>query len=248
MGWDGLVRPRLRNGFKYIGPCGFGDGPLRRRKIHDGRRRIRESSREMGRRGLVRPRHRDGFKDIGPCGFGDVLLRRGRVHDGRRSPRKFHRELEERRMVGPGRDKWLGNEPSEINLAVSGSNLWAGGYFSTAGGVSANNIAKWDGTAWSALGTGMNASLLRSRSWAELLREWDFHGGRAESARTGSRNGTVPRGARSARRISAVRRAGGLGHRPLRGGPIQDGRAGSPRSRVAKWDGTAWSALGIGIE
>jgi hypothetical protein len=41
-------------------------------------------------------------------------------------------------------------------LAVSGSTLYAGGYFNTAGGVTAHNIAKWDGSAWSGLGSGMS--------------------------------------------------------------------------------------------
>ena len=41
-------------------------------------------------------------------------------------------------------------------LVVSGTNLYAGGYFTTAGGVTANFIAKWDGSSWSALGSGMN--------------------------------------------------------------------------------------------
>ena len=39
---------------------------------------------------------------------------------------------------------------------MSGTNLYAGGYFTTAGGVTANDIAKWDGSAWSALGSGMD--------------------------------------------------------------------------------------------
>jgi len=42
-------------------------------------------------------------------------------------------------------------------LAVSGTGLWAGGYFTAAGGVPANGIAKWDGSAWSALGSGVGA-------------------------------------------------------------------------------------------
>jgi hypothetical protein len=42
-------------------------------------------------------------------------------------------------------------------LAVSGSDLYAGGYFTTAGGSAATNIAKWDGSSWSALGSGMNS-------------------------------------------------------------------------------------------
>src|SRR3989442_6025759 len=40
--------------------------------------------------------------------------------------------------------------------AVSGSNLYAGGGFTNAGGVSANHISKWNGSAWSALGLGMD--------------------------------------------------------------------------------------------
>jgi hypothetical protein len=45
-----------------------------------------------------------------------------------------------------------------IALAVSGSDLYAGGVFTTAGGVNANYIAKWDGSAWSALGSGIAGS------------------------------------------------------------------------------------------
>jgi len=41
-------------------------------------------------------------------------------------------------------------------LAFDGTNLYAGGLFTTAGGVTVNNIAKWNGTIWSALGTGMD--------------------------------------------------------------------------------------------
>jgi len=45
-------------------------------------------------------------------------------------------------------------------LAVVGSDLYAGGQFTTAGGVPANRIAKWDGSSWSALGSGMNSTVL----------------------------------------------------------------------------------------
>jgi hypothetical protein len=41
-------------------------------------------------------------------------------------------------------------------LAMSGNTLYAGGYFTTAGGIAATNIAQWDGSSWSALGSGMN--------------------------------------------------------------------------------------------
>src|ERR1039458_1494505 len=48
-----------------------------------------------------------------------------------------------------------GSSTSVGALAVSGTNLYVGGFFDTAGGGMAYNIAKWDGSAWSALGWGM---------------------------------------------------------------------------------------------
>ena len=44
-------------------------------------------------------------------------------------------------------------------LAVSGTNVYAGGDFTTAGGNAANYIAKWNGSAWSTLGSGMNGNV-----------------------------------------------------------------------------------------
>ena len=44
------------------------------------------------------------------------------------------------------------------SLASNGDYLYAGGYFETAGGVSAIKVARWDDQAWSALGSGINGS------------------------------------------------------------------------------------------
>ena len=44
-------------------------------------------------------------------------------------------------------------------LAVSGSDLYAAGRFMTAGGSPATRIAKWNGSSWSALGSGMDLSV-----------------------------------------------------------------------------------------
>lgn len=41
-------------------------------------------------------------------------------------------------------------------LAVDGGSLYAGGDFTTAGGASASYIARWNGSDWSPLGSGMN--------------------------------------------------------------------------------------------
>ena len=52
-------------------------------------------------------------------------------------------------------------------LAADGAgNLYAGGSFTAAGGVSANDVAKWDGTAWTPLGSGIGGvSSPRSTPW-----------------------------------------------------------------------------------
>jgi len=51
-------------------------------------------------------------------------------------------------------DGAIGHFYSVSALAVSGSNLYVGGQFINAAGIStADNIAEWNGTAWSALGS-----------------------------------------------------------------------------------------------
>src|SRR5262245_10444890 len=50
-----------------------------------------------------------------------------------------------------------GVTPGAVNaIAISGSNVYVGGTFNAAGDISVNYIAKWDGTTWSTLGSGMN--------------------------------------------------------------------------------------------
>jgi len=41
----------------------------------------------------------------------------------------------------------------------NGQDLYAGGYFTTAGGSPASRIARWDGSTWSTLGSGMNEAV-----------------------------------------------------------------------------------------
>ena len=50
-----------------------------------------------------------------------------------------------------------GNETSIWGLAFGpNGSLYAGGYFEIVGGVEANNIARWDGSEWHSLGSGMD--------------------------------------------------------------------------------------------
>ncbi|MGC3956910.1 MAG: hypothetical protein QM813_02755 [Verrucomicrobiota bacterium] len=47
------------------------------------------------------------------------------------------------------------NQAGVYSLLTDGTNLFAGGNFSSAGGSSATNIARWDGTSWHSLGDGL---------------------------------------------------------------------------------------------
>ncbi len=57
-----------------------------------------------------------------------------------------------------------GANPSVHSLAVfddgNGAALYVGGWFATAGGVPAQNIARWDGTGWSAVGGGVTPTVV----------------------------------------------------------------------------------------
>jgi hypothetical protein len=57
-------------------------------------------------------------------------------------------------------------------FAASGANLYAGGDFITAGGTSANYIARWDGSSWSPLGSGLNSPV-----WALAISRNDLYVG-----------------------------------------------------------------------
>jgi outer membrane protein assembly factor BamB len=58
---------------------------------------------------------------------------------------------------------------SASSLAYDGTNLFVGGNFTSAGGVSANRIASWDGAGWSSLGAGMTGSTYNGASAVDSI-------------------------------------------------------------------------------
>ncbi|MCP4657767.1 MAG: hypothetical protein GY856_20355, partial [bacterium] len=108
----------------------------------------------------------------------------------------------------------IGPRVSVVYDDGDGEALYAGGWFRTAGGTAVNHIAKWDGTAWSALrgsgGTGTDGAVYALAVYDDGTGEALYAGG-------------------------WFRTAGGV-----------------EANLVAKWDGTAWSALtapgGAGID
>ena len=60
--------------------------------------------------------------------------------------------------VGPGGSNGL--DGGVYSLAVAGNgDVYAGGFFTQAGGQAANNVARWNGAVWSSLGTGLNSGV-----------------------------------------------------------------------------------------
>ncbi|MCB9163613.1 MAG: hypothetical protein H6592_04115 [Flavobacteriales bacterium] len=50
-----------------------------------------------------------------------------------------------------------GVQPGTVSsLLANGTDIYVGGTFTTAGSITVNHIAKWDGANWSALGSGLN--------------------------------------------------------------------------------------------
>ena len=154
---------------------------------------------------------------------------------------------------------------SEItSLAVSGTTLYAGGNFGTAGGVPVNGMAKWDGSAWSSLGAGtltgyINALAVNGTTLyaagnanqtgglpgitgriAQMDLATGIWSGLGTPGPSGSRglNGTVRALALSGTKLFV----GGFFTKVLAGAEVQ-------ANSIAQWDisTSTWSALGSGI-
>ncbi len=140
-------------------------------------------------------------------------------------------------------------------LAVSGLDLYAGGDFTTADGVAANRIAKWDGSAWWALGSGVNYGITTLAVLGS-----DLYTGGSFNTAGGLTANSIAKWSGSA--WSALAPCGMSGTAPyttpsvsvlaVMGNDLYAGgdfiAAGDPvATNIAKWDGSAWSALGSGM-
>ncbi|MGE3173780.1 MAG: hypothetical protein AB7O97_14235 [Planctomycetota bacterium] len=133
-------------------------------------------------------------------------------------------------------------------LTLANGDLVAGGSFVSAGGVTANSIARWNGAEWSSLGTGMNqhVSALCEMPNGDLVAGGSFtSAGGVPCAHIARWNGTswspLGSGTNATVHALAVRRDGVL----FAGGSFSTA-GGSPCSHIAQWNGTVWSPVGPG--
>jgi YVTN family beta-propeller protein len=150
-----------------------------------------------------------------------------------------------------------GLDDSAFAIAVSGSDVYVGGIFKNVGSggtavVGLNNIAKWNGTAWSSLDNGFDNSV-----FAIALKGTEVY---AVGAFTSGRVGTLNHvakwdGTTWASLENGINGTGTcvsvIGSDIYVGGYFTNtGLGGTPTSglnMIAKWDGTTWSTLDYGL-
>ena len=139
-------------------------------------------------------------------------------------------------------------EPEVWAVAVSGTDVYVGGYFWTSGGAYAMNIARWNGSSWFSLCEGVSSTVYAiATSGVDV-----YAGGAFYSA------GEVPGTSRIARwdgyswnalgsgMNSTVRAIAVSGSDVYAGGYFTEA-GGVPANFIARWDGGSWSALGSGM-
>ena len=149
------------------------------------------------------------------------------------------------------------NGPVHTLLALPNGDLVAGGQFSVAGGGSASQIARWNGTTWAPIGTGLpvgaggfgvralaslpNGDLVAGGAFAApggtlSIARWN---GSAGSARGGGVGGT----SQASVFALCARTNGDL----IAGGQFSSA-GGAAVANIARWNGTTWSPLAMGVD
>jgi hypothetical protein len=149
--------------------------------------------------------------------------------------------------LGSGMGNGDGDPPRVSALAVSGGTLYAGGYFTTVGGIGANYIAQWNGSSWSALGSGMNNAVSAlGVSGSTLYAGGDFTmagGNPANGIAQWNGSSWSALGAGISPYVFALAVSGST----LYAGGEFTTAGGNAANNIAQWNGSSWSALGAGI-
>ncbi|KAF0142115.1 MAG: hypothetical protein FD122_952 [Stygiobacter sp.] len=145
--------------------------------------------------------------------------------------------------------------PKVLSLAVSGNELYVGGLFASAGGITANNIAKWNGSNWSAVGNGFdNAVTSLAVIGTDIFAGGFFeHSGNLLINKIAKWNGTnwlslnngVDNNVWNIMNLAWVHAMATEGNQIYAGGTFEVAD-GLWANNIAKWNGSSWSALGLG--
>jgi hypothetical protein len=144
------------------------------------------------------------------------------------------------------------------SLYVFNNALYVGGIFDSIGGIAANNIAKWDGISWSALGNGVTTSQTVNPQYTSVDAIYSFNnelivGGIFAKAGTTNVNNIAKWNGSSWSALSNGIPASGdifINYSGVTSLMVFNSElyAGNNTSGVSKWNGTSWSAVGGGIQ
>lgn len=133
-------------------------------------------------------------------------------------------------------------------LAVAGNDLYAAGFFETAGGVEVANIAKWNGTEWSSPGSGTDGDVFALAVIGTDLYAGGYFttAGGTPAANIARWNGSVwsPLGEGTDDTVGALAVMGTT----LYAGGSFNTAGGNEAYYIASWNGSTWSALGSGVD
>lgn len=133
-----------------------------------------------------------------------------------------------------------------LALAVSGPDVYAGGEFTTAGDVTVNYVARWNGSSWSPLGAGMDGRVTAlAVIGSDLYAGGEFAtAGGVAANHVAKWNGTSwePLGSGTDGTVYALAVIG----TDLYAGGTFTTAGGVPASNIARWNGSSWSPLGAG--
>lgn len=140
-----------------------------------------------------------------------------------------------------------------IDIASDGT-IYAAGDFTTIGGVTVNNIARWNGSSWSSLETGTNGPVLKikfSETGALFVGGlFSAAGGITVNNITKWENNTWSALVDNATNVSGtnneIRSIAFDENNNLYVGGNFDMAGGVSAARIARWNGTNWTALGYG--
>jgi hypothetical protein len=130
---------------------------------------------------------------------------------------------------------------------VSGSTLYVGGDFTLAGGKAAANIAQWNGSNWSALGSGVNGEVYALAVLGTNLYaggQFTTAGGKA-AANIAQWNGSSWSALGSGMNDAVL--ALTVSGNTLYVGGCFTNAGGKAANYIAQWNGSGWSALGSGM-
>lgn len=138
-------------------------------------------------------------------------------------------------------------------MAVYNGELYVGGNFTTAGGQSVSNIAKWNGTSWSPVGTGVSGIVycMIVHNNSLVIGGIINNAGGISVANIAKWNGTAwlshSSGFTGAPPFGGLVYSLGIHNNELYAGGNFTTAGGVSASGIARFNGSAWSALGQGL-